>query len=97
MRGCSSPEVGSFKTYVEKVIMNKVSIPVSFEVCQNFPVFRKTYKENLFANLEIMVLMHLVIMTCHSIISPKHVTNFQTIISEILSDLVDDLGFYKMS
>ena len=91
MRGCSSPEVGSFKTYVEKVIMNKVSIPVSFEVCQNFPVFRKTYKENLFANLEIMVLMHLVI------ISPKHVTNFQTIISEILSDLVDDLGFYKMS
>ena len=40
--------------------------------------------------------MHLVIMTFHSIIRSKSVIIFRTIISEILSDLVNDLGFYKM-
>ena len=46
----------------------------------------------LSANLGITILAHLVIMNCHWIISLRSAIVFQTIVSEILSDLVNDLG-----
>ena len=36
MRGCSSSEVGSVKTYVGKVTTSWFFIRISFEVCQKF-------------------------------------------------------------
>ena len=56
VRGCSSSEVGSVKTYVEKVSMNWVFNWISFEVYQKFPVFMRAYVY-LFADLEITTLV----------------------------------------
>ena len=89
MRGCSSPEAFSIKTYVQKLIQ------ISFEVFQNFPVFiRLKYicisiyiKIYLFAYLEMTILAHLIVMTCRLIISSKSDMVFATILSENFSGL----------
>ena len=62
---CSSSEVGSVLTYVEKVTKSWVVIRISFEVCQKLLVFIRPQKVYLFANLETTVISHLIIMICY--------------------------------
>ena len=92
------PEMNVYEkqTFVEKLATSWGFFWICSEIWQNFPVFRKA-EVYLFADLEITTIDNLVIMTNHLIISSRSVTIFRTIASENLSELVNDLGFYRMS
>ena len=73
--GCSSSEVDSVKTYVKKVTTSWIFIRISFEFkryksVRPYKVIRPL-KVYLFADLEITISAHVVIMICHLIISLK--------------------------
>ena len=87
--GCSSSEVDSVKTYVKKVTTSWIFIRISFEFKRHksirpYKVIRPK-KVYLFADLEITILAHVVIMICHLMISLKVSIKFPTTV--ILSDL----------
>ena len=86
MSGCSSSEVGSVKTYLEKVTTSYVFIRINFEVCQTSLLSQdlKRYICSLYYSTS----------ECSNHDLPLI---FRTTVNEILLDLENNLGFYNMS